>query len=240
MSDAPAAPARRSPWRWLRLLGPALLIVLLIQLDVQQVWAVLLRADRVWVTASTILILPLIAIKTVRWQGILQAQSLRYRFWPAYVAYFASLFIGFLTPGRLGEFTKALYVWRDGVSADAQPVSFARALSGVIADRIFDLGAVILVSLFALANLAVDAAAWLALLAVGVLLVAGSVLLRVCSVSGCAWARSAENHLPKTAGSLRCAWGWCRCAAVICWRQSCSLRWLMVYTLGNVICWRWR
>ena len=177
MGDTPSLPVKRSGMGWLRLLGPALLILLLSQMDVQQAGATFLQADRVWVTLSTVLILPLIALKTVRWQGILRAQSIRYRFWPAYVAYFASLFVGFLTPGRLGEFTKALYVWHDGKSDASQQISFASALSGVIADRIFDLGAVIIVSLLALANLAVDIAAWLALLAVCVLLAGGFVLL---------------------------------------------------------------
>jgi uncharacterized protein (TIRG00374 family) len=189
MSEAPVPPARRSYKSWLRLLGPVLLIILLVQLDVRQVVVTISRADLALVGLSTILILPLIAIKTLRWQVILRAQSIHYRFLPAYVAYFASLFIGFLTPGRLGEFTKAFYVWQDGKATPAssvlgspQPVSFARSFSGVIADRIFDLGAVILVSALALANLAnvfssdVDLAIWGAILGVGVLLAAGLVV----------------------------------------------------------------
>jgi uncharacterized protein (TIRG00374 family) len=154
-----------------------LLILLLVQWDLRHVVSMLLHADPIWVALSTIMILPLMAIKTVRWQGILFSQSIRYRFWPAYVAYFAGLFVGFLTPGRLGELTKALYVWRDCKQGSSQPVSFARSFSGVIADRIFDLGAVMFVSFLALANLVLDFTVWLALSAVGMVFIAALIVL---------------------------------------------------------------
>lgn len=169
MRDRPILPEKKSKRTWLRLLGPVLLALLLWQLDFDQVLKTILRADFASMIWATILILPLIALKTVRWQVILSAQSISYRFLPALVAYFASLFVGFLTPGRLGEFTKALYVWQDGKLAETQPVSFGRAFSGVIADRIFDLAAVVVVSALALASLATGWAVWAALLAVSIL-----------------------------------------------------------------------
>jgi glycosyltransferase 2 family protein len=159
---------------WLRVFGPVLLVILLVQLDAHQILNTLSHANLYWVLFSTVLIFPLIAIKTIRWQLILQAQAIHYRFWPAYGAYFASLFIGFLTPGRLGEFTKALYVWKD--SQDKQPVSVAQALSGVIADRLFDLGAVILLSVFAIAHLQPDQFTWV-LIGSAFLLMGGGLLL---------------------------------------------------------------
>jgi hypothetical protein len=90
---------------------------------------------------------PLIAIKTVRWQAILRAQGVRFAFGPAFAAYFGSLFIGYLTPGRLGEFVKAAHVSR------GDQVSFGRAFSTVLADRLFDLYALLLVGGAAVANM---------------------------------------------------------------------------------------
>ena len=89
--------------------------------------------DLFLVIASLGLTPPLILIKTARWQGILRSQLVEFRIWSAYLAYFGSLFIGFLTPGRLGEFVKAVHV------SEECGVSPTRAFSSVLADRLFDL-----------------------------------------------------------------------------------------------------
>ena len=190
MDGPPPASGKKNWTAWLRLLGPLLLALLLLQLDARQALAALTRSDPILVALSTVLILPLIALKTIRWQSILRGQGIRYRFWPAYVAYFASLFVGFLTPGRLGEFTKALYVWKDC------QVSFARSFSGVLVDRLFDLAAVLLVSLLALTTLVLDWAAWVGLAGMGLLLAGG--LAALLNPAGFAW----MQRLGRRAGSL--------------------------------------
>jgi glycosyltransferase 2 family protein len=145
-------PAGRRWLAWaLRLIGLALLGVLLARVDARLVVATLRQADPGLVALSIALIVPLIGVKTVRWQLILAAQGVRYAWWPALLAYFGSLFIGFLTPGRLGEFVKAVHVQQDC----AAPLPLA--LASVLADRLFDLYALLVVGLAAL--LALPAAA---------------------------------------------------------------------------------
>ncbi len=127
---------RRVPW--LRLAGVALLVLLLAWVDVKQIGRVLRSADGGLIAAAITANLLLIFIKTVRWQAIMAAQDIRYPLREAYLAYWGSIFIGFFTPGRLGEFVKAAHVSRDcGVSG-------GQALSGVLADRLFDLLALLL------------------------------------------------------------------------------------------------
>ena len=133
-----------------RVVGLLLLAILLARLDLGQVSQAIRKADLLLVTASVLLVMPLILIKTVRWQGILRSQSVQFPTWPAFLAYFGSLFVGFLTPGRLGEFVKALHVSQDcGMST-------ARAFSTVLADRLFDLYALLLVGGAALLTLTAD------------------------------------------------------------------------------------
>ncbi len=135
---------------WLtRLLGLALLAVLLARLDLAQIGATLRDADLLLIGLALAGVLPLILVKTVRWRGILRAQGLEMGLWHAFLAYFGSLFIGFLTPGRLGEFVKALHVSRDC------RVSVATGFSSVLADRLFDLYALLIVGGMALPALAV-------------------------------------------------------------------------------------
>ncbi len=149
--------------RWMRWGGLALLALLIVRLDTNEIRVVLRTADWRLVAVGVVLVLPLMEFKTLRWQGILHAQGIRMGALPALLAYLGSMFIGFLTPGRLGEFIKAVHVKRDC------GVPLAQGFSSVLADRLFDLYALITVGSLALASLALDASE--------IVLVIGSVAL---------------------------------------------------------------
>lgn len=131
----------------LRLIGPALLVLILFRLDLDQVQETLRTADVALVAAAAIGVFPLILVKVVRWRSLLHAHQIRLPLRDAYLVYFSSLFIGLLTPGRLGEFIKAVYIER------SCNVSLSRAFSGVLADRLFDFYALLLVGCLALLDL---------------------------------------------------------------------------------------
>jgi uncharacterized membrane protein YbhN (UPF0104 family) len=134
--------------RWLgRGLGLALLALILWRLDAAQVAAMVRATDPLLFGLAVAGLLPLIWLKTVRWQRILAALGLHYALLPAYLAYFGSLFVGLLTPGRLGEFVKAAHVRAECGATSAQ------ALTSVLADRLFDLAALLVVGLAALVAL---------------------------------------------------------------------------------------
>ena len=139
---------KRKHWAWaLRLFGLALLAVLLFRLDLQRVYTILSQAKLSLVWIAITLTIPLIWLKTRRWEIILRAQGVRYGGWSAFLAYFGSLFIGFLTPGRLGEFVKVFHVQHE---CDAP---LALAFSSVLADRLFDLFALLSVGALAIVSL---------------------------------------------------------------------------------------
>jgi uncharacterized protein (TIRG00374 family) len=141
----PQSRVRKYLAAWLpRLVGILLLVTLLVRLDITRVYQAVCEANLYLIAISAVAMIPLILIKTVRWQLILRSQDVRFRFWPAFLAYFGSLFVGFLTPGRLGEFVKAVHVQRDC------RVSLARAFSSVLGDRLFDLCALLTVGASAL------------------------------------------------------------------------------------------
>lgn len=123
---------------WLRILGLLLLAFLLWRLDLKRMAGILRQATPSLVAAAVILNLPQITLKALRWRGLLRSHQIYYGRTDSILSYFGSIFIGLLTPGRLGEFVKAWHVKQDcGV-----PVS--RALSSVLVDRIFDLYALLL------------------------------------------------------------------------------------------------
>jgi uncharacterized protein (TIRG00374 family) len=158
------------PWAF-RVFGLALLGVLLWRAELGQLAQTIGEADLSLVFASVALLFPLILLKTVRWQEILRAQAVRFDLRPAYLAYFGSIFIGFLTPGRLGEFVKALHVSRDcGVAQ-------SRALASVLADRLFDLYALLIVGAVALVAVSAGATTVLAVIVTAVIVTVPLVLL---------------------------------------------------------------
>ena len=140
----------RSGRNWLRLLGLALLAFLLWRVDTRQLGNVLYQVAPTLLVVAVLLNVPQISLKVFRWRWLLRSQQIQYGLWPASLSYFGSIFVGLLTPGRLGEFVKALHVSQDcGMST-------ARAFSTVLADRLFDLYALLLVGGAALLTLTAD------------------------------------------------------------------------------------
>ena len=132
---------------WLRLLGIALLTFLLYRVDVGRLGGILVSVYPGLLALAILLNVPLIGLKTYRWRLLLRAQGIHYGHGKAILSYFGSIFIGLLTPGRLGEFVKAMYVSQDcGVSS-------AQAFSSVLGDRLFDLYALLVVGGVALLSL---------------------------------------------------------------------------------------
>ncbi len=124
---------------WIRLIGIALLMFLIWRIDFSGTLALLKKVSLPILGLVILLNLPQICIKAYRWKSLLHSQKIEYGIVPAALSYFGSIFIGLLTPGRLGELIKAVHVSQDcGVSK-------ARALSSVLADRLFDLYALLLI-----------------------------------------------------------------------------------------------
>jgi uncharacterized protein (TIRG00374 family) len=114
---------------------------------------------------AIVLNLPMVLLKTLRWKNLMYRQDIRYPIGKAYLAYFGGIFIGFFTPGRLGEFIKAIHINQDC------RVSVGRALSSVLADRLFDLYALLLVGGVALTTLALSVNGVITVIASALLLV---------------------------------------------------------------------
>ncbi len=123
---------------WASLIGLVLLVVLIWQVDYTALIGVFRQAALPLLLLAVLLNIPMLALKTWRWRLILRSQQVDYAIGKAFLAYLGSIFIGLVTPGRLGEFVKMMHVTRDcGVTS-------ARAFSSVLVDRLFDLGMLML------------------------------------------------------------------------------------------------
>ena len=160
------APRQRPLGRAIRLIGLLLLAVLLVRIDLRQAAAILAEVHLLPLLLAIAANVPQLGLKAVRWWYLLRLQGVSYRPGRALLAYLASVYVGILTPGRLGEFVKALYVRQD------TGVSVGEGMSSVLVDRLFDLYALIGAGTYGLVMFArlVTLPGWaLALVGLGVL-----------------------------------------------------------------------
>jgi uncharacterized protein (TIRG00374 family) len=176
----------------LRIIGPLLFVVLLATIDPVSVWEVLRQSHPGWLVAAVAATPVMLLIKTARWRAILGAQKIRYPLGTAFLSYYVCLFVGILTPGRLGEFIRALHLVED------RGVDPGRALSSVAADRLFDLYALLFLGTLALGAVA----------GTGRLAVAAGIILLILTGSLVALLRSSSFGFVQKLGA---SWGrWTR------------------------------
>ena len=83
-------------------------------------------------------------VKSLRWRRMLHGDMRRFPLRKSVGSYYSSVYLGLVTPGRLGELARIFYLKRDlGYSA-------AGAMASVILDRLYDLYALIVMGVFAL------------------------------------------------------------------------------------------
>ena len=76
---------------------------------------------------------PVLFVKSYRWHYLLKQQEIHYSPVQSFLVYMRGLYFGFITPSRLGEFVKTLYLKSD------KGISISKGFSSVLLDRLFDL-----------------------------------------------------------------------------------------------------
>ena len=129
--------AKGRSWAWLvRVLGLVVLAWLLGRADWGELTVKLDKLDWTVLYLSPPLTIVLFLLRSWRWKLLLAQRNreLSLGIWRAWSIYAIGFFLGAITPGRLGDVAKAVYVGRE------HGISFERALAGTLVDRILDLG----------------------------------------------------------------------------------------------------
>lgn len=130
--------------KYLRFLGIIIFAVILWRINLREFFRVLSQINIWYFLFALVLVFPLLFIKSIRWNLLLKGQGISYKLSETYIIYMSSLYMGFITPGRLGEFIKAFYVKQD------KGISVSRGMSGVLTDRLFDMYLLLLVGVIGL------------------------------------------------------------------------------------------
>lgn len=136
--------------KWLlQLLGIALFIYILFSVDIQMLLLQLQKVTIGWLIFSAMILTGVYLLKSLRWKVLLQRLGIRYSYKNALLAFTSANFIAFVTPGRLGEVAKSVYVKNDV----NQPISFT--LPTVILDRIFDVYTLLFFAMYGILKYAI-------------------------------------------------------------------------------------
>ena len=126
--------------KYLFLLGLALFILILSKSNLGEIFQNIKRINATYLTLAILMIFPSLFGKAICWNYLKKQQGIKYSLKNSFLMYCSGVYIGIITPGRLGEITKALYLKKDGYS-------MGKSLVSTILDRLSDF-AFLLIFLF--------------------------------------------------------------------------------------------
>lgn len=122
------------------LFGLILFAIILSRINLGEIFQNIKNIKISYLIFAILLLFPMFFNKALCWNYIKRKQGIKYNLKDSFLMYCSGLYIGLLTPGRLGEVSKALYLKKDGYSLGKSMVS-------VVLDRITDF-AFLLIFLF--------------------------------------------------------------------------------------------
>jgi uncharacterized protein (TIRG00374 family) len=132
---------------YLRFIGVLVFGFILYKIDFKKLWQVIIHVQLIYIIISVILLILLYVVKSYRWKLLLNSQKIYYSFKNTFLAFTASNFIAFITPGRVGEFSKTIYLKND------IGVAYSRSFASVLTDRLFDVYILLLSGIYGIINL---------------------------------------------------------------------------------------
>lgn len=112
-------------------LGLLLFAYIIYKTNFYNLLLVIKKIDIYYLALTIIILFPILLNKAWCWNYIKKAQGIKYSLKDSFLMHCSSLYIGVLTPGRVGEVAKVFYLKKDGYS-------IGKSLVGAILDRLTD------------------------------------------------------------------------------------------------------
>ena len=127
--------------RIIKLIGIVLFIIILSFIDLKTIWLIVNNINPFLLFLALLLNIPQLFIKSVRWNQLLRMQKIYIGLGKTFLIYLNSIYLGVITPGRIGEFTKVIFL------KNVSNLDISKGFSSVLVDRIFDLYLLITIGL---------------------------------------------------------------------------------------------
>ena len=126
---------------WHYAIGLIVLALVLSRIDISQTAQHLLAVNKFYYGVSAMLSFPFFFLKALRWRYLMQKLGIRYSIPKAASMYFSGVYLGLVTPGRVAELARVMYLKRDGHSV-------GKAFFSVFFDRFFDVASLAMIAIF--------------------------------------------------------------------------------------------
>ena len=113
------------------LLGIFLFIIILAKTDFKSILVNIKNVKFSYLAFAALFSFPALLAKSYCWNYLKKIQNINYKLKDSFLMYGVGLYIGSVTPGRVGELSRALYLKKDGYS-------FGKSMVGLILDRFSD------------------------------------------------------------------------------------------------------
>jgi len=167
-------PSKR-PIRLIGIIGIAVFLVILVNLDTRAILTALLSVNYYYLIAALLINGLIVVIKAKKWKIIVDSIRSGFSLWQSIIGFLVGFSLSTLTPAKVGDAARFLYV-RD------ESCTTGMALSTVVIDRIIDL--VLLFAFGIIAMIAFSLIRGVEILSGGLLLVlAGAIIFGIYAVS---------------------------------------------------------
>ena len=123
------------------ILGLIIFAILLSRTNLGEIFQNIKNIKLAYLIFALVLTIPMFLNKSLCWNYIKKQQGIKYSLKDSFLMYCSGLYIGLLTPGRMGEIAKALYLKKDGYS-------MGKSLVSAILDRLTDFAFLLLFLFF--------------------------------------------------------------------------------------------
>lgn len=111
--------------------GLILFLIILSKVDLEEVFQNIKNINSFYLILALLMTFPTIFNKALCWNYIKKQQGIKYSLKNSFLMYCSGIYVGLITPGRIGEVAKALYLKKDGYS-------MGKSLVSAILDRLTD------------------------------------------------------------------------------------------------------
>lgn len=119
--------------RYYHLIGIVILVIILVKIDFHKITACLLSLNYKLFILINLLIIPSLFLKAYRWRYLLKLQRITYPIRDSFLSYLGSVYAGMVTPGRIGEALRAVYLKKE------KGIQLSKGLASVAFDRLLDI-----------------------------------------------------------------------------------------------------
>ncbi len=124
-----------------RLVGVAIFSVIVSQLDLKMLFKAAEASNKHLLSVGVLIMVGVTVVKTLRWSRLLKQQNISVKALKLVRIQYIGNFIGFITPGRIGELAKVFYV-----KGKSHGFDYMGCIVSVIADRIIDIATLSLIA----------------------------------------------------------------------------------------------